>query len=175
MKRFSFVVAPLVVLGCGLFTGPEGDLDLSIQVNSPVVYADSGLTITVVAINPTDDVIRITTRCGGRNALLGVELFAPTDTMLWGPDELNCGFDDGNVRETVLEIAPGDSIVQTHEVRPGRFLSTSTASAGQHIYRWPAGTYRATGLTFRPDGSVGRRTDTIEFTLVCSDPSWTEC
>jgi hypothetical protein len=74
MRWVALVAAASVTAGCFLTSEPVDRLELSVTLSAVQVYADSGMTIRVMAINRSDRAVYLTGRCP-----LGYDLVPPTD------------------------------------------------------------------------------------------------
>ena len=156
--RHAVIVLTVASSACLFATDPDGRLDLELELSRTLVWAPTGLDITVRAINNTSFVVTIP--AGRGTCVLGFEMTNATDSVV---AQRGCfvtfqelaGVDDAD--EVV--VAPRDTIGETFSM------------AG--FFRWTPGFYEVSGLLFSGDNV--HRTEPTQFLLQCREPDWPRC
>ncbi|MDH4043727.1 MAG: hypothetical protein OEY20_08090 [Gemmatimonadota bacterium] len=158
MRRIAVIMAAATT-ACLLTSEPIDQLDLSLALSADRVLADSGLRISVSAVNRGTGAVHLETNCP-----LGLDLVPPANAN----EELSLPDVFCRSESRSVEIAPGDSATLEYH------LDFRPQAHASRITRWPAGRYEVTGYLSN-HGQVVRRTAPAGFDLVCSDPTWAEC
>lgn len=146
------------VAGCGLFTEPAGHLDLSLRLSTTEVHADTGVLVSVAAVNHNRYPLNLETTGG---CVVSFRLIGPDGA----PFQRSTGFGCTSILRRVT-IPEGDSVAYGFFLLPGR--------PGRGA-RWPSGTYQVIGQLLGHDLEVLDETAPQEFHLTCRDPAWPEC
>ena len=160
MRWKILVAAAGVTTACLFPSDPVDQLELAVTLSAVHVHADSGLHGWVTAINPHSRTVHLEGGC-----LLGYELVPP----LGHSEHLRhsgpaCAAPEG----LTFDIAPGDSM--TLAIREAFWPQYWNQ---QELVRWPAGHYQVVGFLIGEHGL--RRAAPVDFDLVCTDPTWSEC
>ncbi len=160
MWRLLSVTLILTATACLLPSEPVEQLDLSIKLSANRMRPDSAVLVRVTATNRTARLVRLETQGG---CVVSFTVVAPNSADV-GPR-----FGCSSILD-VRDIVPGDAITMEFSLLPTPRLAPNGGAV-----RWPAGTYQVVGLLLNKHTEVVRRTEPVEFELVCRDPSWTEC
>ena len=154
-------LASVARTSCLLPSEAVAQLALSLTLSDTRMHPDTGVLVRVEAINRTTHVVHLETM-GGCIVRFGIV----------APDNANVGPRFGC--PAILRrrsFAPGEAAVLEYLLFP---TPRWDADLRKEV-RWPAGTYQVFGYLVGKDVGIVRRTEPLEFELVCRDPSWTEC
>lgn len=161
MRRRLPITLILTATACLLPSEPVEQLDLSINLSANRMRPDSAVVVQVTATNRKAWLVHLETTGG---CVVSFTVVAPNSAdvgPLFGCPSIL----------VVRDIAPGEAITMEFNLLP----TPRSAPDYGGVVRWPAGTYQVVGLLLNEHTEVVRRTEPVEFELVCRNPSWTEC
>lgn len=157
--RYALFLGLLLVAGCVFPTDPTVPFDVELELDRTFVWAPTGFTVTVRAINQSRFTATLPTE--EFPCTLAMEIANPQGEVIsdscYGRGRQGIVIVPSGDRDTV--VPPGDTLIQTFSV--SGFL------------RWQPGIYQVTGMLRAGDDE--RRTAPQEFILQCREPGWPRC